>query len=157
MNIEETNKGLGFFINLLGKQTEELKNRVAQAKYCARQINQARLTQYKAWITYLTQVLPKVGAGAGDAGLQLASGMAGRSAATLLMGASRRQLIFTRPRALKSTGLYVLVPPAGLRVPLLSEPTVFASARWLATVSYLRQGAHAKRTHGLSFHRARFL
>ena len=60
MNIEETNKGLGFFINPLGKQTEEFKNKVVQAKQCDTQINQTRLTQYEAWITYLTQVLPKV-------------------------------------------------------------------------------------------------
>ena len=60
MNIKETNKGLGFFINPLGTQTDEFKFRVAQAKYCATQINQTRLTQYEAWITYLRRVLPKV-------------------------------------------------------------------------------------------------
>ena len=60
MNIEETNKGLGCFINPLGKQADKFKNRVAQAKYCATQINPTRLTQYEAWITYLTQMLPKV-------------------------------------------------------------------------------------------------
>ena len=60
MNIREINRGLGFFINPLGTQKDEFKFRVAQAKHCATQINQTRLTQYEAWITYLTRVLPKV-------------------------------------------------------------------------------------------------
>ena len=30
MNIKETNKGLGFYINPLGKQIDEFKNRIAQ-------------------------------------------------------------------------------------------------------------------------------
>ena len=49
-----------FFINPLGTQKDEFKFRMAQVKHCATQINQTRLTQYEAWITYLTQVLQKV-------------------------------------------------------------------------------------------------
>ena len=60
MDIKETNRGLVFFTNPLGTQKDEFRFRLAQAKQCATQINQTRLTQYEAWITYLTRVLPKV-------------------------------------------------------------------------------------------------